>query len=308
MEKELTETKVQSSEYSLEAKKYSMACEVLKKDVKQLQSDKEKLYGCVRLLARGIRPLKEKIQDYRLQKRLTVSQLKYKETQLKELQATIVSLASPYYSSSAGKAKTSLRAAVIAVMAFNRLCKMANPSVKRSFVNFGSEKLALVPTSQISTRQDIHLSVKEGEASFFSQLCTQLDSLVDESAHNPYLLYSLQKGYFTLSTRFPKNPKTLLMESMLIHDAPSEIELLHTQKSCEAVQAYIKEVTTSKTSLLKRVSEASEDIAKLQQRIFEFEDAIEKKHDVIQFMENRIQTMHDEVQYFISLHLCRICA
>ncbi|KAF0977437.1 hypothetical protein FDP41_003429 [Naegleria fowleri] len=321
LEDTLRELQEQFSETSGKLKKSTMIVEVLKTELRDSQLEQGKLHAALKLVARGLRPMKNRIDDLKMHKSVLKSQLKQYERLLRGVYETVKSLSNEFEiihefefpkEFSTEKTKTSFRAAVIAVIIGNRFNKMLKEKREEKesntlYYTVGGDKLALLSADAINDNKDFQISNDEykGAVHTYLQLVNHLDPQFEEEKEDFSMIRSLQDGLSSsinrhiitgyrfnaseaLSTPIKKQAKSI------VHQSPQKRGLSVVQQTTIGVVKALRELKAEKTSLQKKTMQLTEEVERLSKKVEETEEIIKKKSDLISFMENRINDLEEE--------------
>ncbi|KAL9646721.1 hypothetical protein ABK040_001143 [Willaertia magna] len=321
LETVLQETKEQLVDISNKNKKTNMIIEVLKTELKDSQNEQGNLHSCLKLLARGVRPMKNRIEELKNHKNVLKVQLKHYERMLRGIYDTVRSLSAEFELTqefefprefSREKSKTSFRAAVIAVIIGNRFIKLLKRRKAESesapiSYTVGGDKITLLAPSQISESKEFPYGTDDSKASVHSylQLITHLDPQFETPRDDYSFVYTLQDGLFSninrqiitgykFSTQSPYSTPIKKNAKSIAHSSPQKRGLEAVQQTTLGVVKTLRELKAEKTTLQKKATQLTEEIERISKKSDEMEEIVKKKTDLISFMESRINDLEEE--------------
>jgi len=306
------------NELNIKYKKASLTVDVLKSDIESLHIEKEKLQGCLRLMARGVRPMKNKISDLKDHKKILALQVRYLERLQKNIHDSVKQLSGEFQledefgvADVVSKPKASFRSAAIAVIAFIKLNKLRNKEKKIQVYNVGDDKVQLLPEEEIphidTTKLPFGADIDKSNVQSFLQLCSYLDPKVDEkrASKDMWLIMALQDGLDGLlskrlnsslntSMQTPSKRKVSFIENSIAHQSPAKRTIERVQKTTVGVTKILRDLAKERNSLQKELYEFNERMSRLQKTVTEAEENARKKQELVSFMETRIEELQSE--------------
>jgi chromosome segregation ATPase len=284
LEEQVNELTEELNENIGKNRKITMLVEVLKSEIKGLQHERDRLSWCIRLLARGIRPMRDRISDLREQRKYLETEVKHLERSHKGVVDSVKTLTDAPQKPAP---KTSLRAAAVAIIAARRLQNLVIEKKRDVVMSLGNDRIHLLPPNQVVQEIDVSQLPYDDDASVqrFLQVCSVLDPQFDAGNTDYTLILTLQDGLeANLSEGFEN----------IAHKGPLRRGLDEVQKSAIQITRTMRELMRDKNTLKSEVHESANRITRLQSASSELEANNRKKQELIEYMEQRVTDLQED--------------
>lgn len=301
LEELLENLNVKHTALELQLKKSNLVNDMLQNDITQVTDDRNKLHRCLILLARGIRPLKNRIDSLTWQKKFLQSYNKQLEESRSKILSVVEEMNSEFriYDESlkpfAKPKKTTARVAALAVIAHNRLNRLLKARKEDGALTVkhasSSEVIQLLDADEISTRLDLPQCTSEDRAAEnFMQLCSILDPKLEHyEYHDDSFLRKLKNGFELKRVTDSRNKEIY------------EISLIDNVKdTSDSAITTLRKINGQRNKLARDSENLEKELIREQQRCHDLEENIRKKQELIDALDLRIQGLERENLDLIS--------
>eukprot|EP00771_Trimastix_marina_P000890 gnl/Trimastix_PCT/1923.p1 GENE.gnl/Trimastix_PCT/1923~~gnl/Trimastix_PCT/1923.p1 ORF type:complete len:1662 (+),score=671.49 gnl/Trimastix_PCT/1923:61-5046(+) len=288
LEDQLTQAKNENWKLGFDARKLTLSNDVLTKDLEQSRETSQQYFAAARLLSRVLRPYRMRSNELILQKNFLQSQVSSLERAHKAILELMRSMCGELQLSSVmdigapPSPRASFRAAVIAVIAHNRLLRFAREAKHYGRAHTaGRQRVWLAPVEVMSADPDIprvraETPSEEAETAFrlmahFDPQSVLEDTSIQQLQARP-LFSALAKGI----RQFIEPP---------VHA---------TRRACQAITQRLREVERERNALQRQCGALESGLNSDRTKLVSVEDSLAKNKELVAFLERRVQELQQD--------------
>eukprot|EP00818_Percolomonas_sp_WS_P008510 CAMPEP_0117438876 /NCGR_PEP_ID=MMETSP0759-20121206/2280_1 /TAXON_ID=63605 /ORGANISM="Percolomonas cosmopolitus, Strain WS" /LENGTH=1313 /DNA_ID=CAMNT_0005230583 /DNA_START=228 /DNA_END=4166 /DNA_ORIENTATION=- len=301
LEQQLEDLTSKYTALELQFKKSSLMNDMLQNDLSQVTDERSKFLRCVRLLARGVRPMRNRIDSLIWQKRALLAQNRQLEESRKKILAVVEEVNNEFRTYDdrlkpfLKPRRLNVRVLGLAVIARNRLNRLFNARRKdgRMIVKQAgsSEVIQLLNENEVSSRSDLpQCATEDHSVENFMQLISILDPKLEHyQFHDDANLRSLKEG-FEMKRLIDSREKEIYEISMIDN----------VKDTADSAITTLRRVNGQRNKLMRDAENLEKELIREQQKTHDLEENIRKKQELIDALDIRIQSLERENSDLIS--------